>query len=68
MAEEQTPTTPESPAPAGDAAAAKKNKKVNRLLADELSEKIADLDSKNQTKSKYYKHLLLRKEEAQKKA
>ena len=67
MAEEQT-QTPVPAAPAGEAVAPKKNKKVNRLLADELTQKIADLDGKNQTKSKYYKHLLARKEEAQKKA
>jgi len=66
MAEEQT-QTPVTP-PAGEAAAPKKNKKVNRLLPDELNLKIADLDGKTQTKSRYYKHLLARKEEAQKKA
>ncbi len=67
MAEEQA-QAPAPAAPAGDAAPAKKNKKVNRLPADDLNGKIAELESKNQTKSKYYKHLLARKEEAQKKA
>ncbi|MCU0821097.1 MAG: hypothetical protein MUC95_01325 [Spirochaetes bacterium] len=65
MAEEQIQTPP---APAGDAAAAKKNKKVNRLSADDITRKIAELEGKNESKSKYYKHLQARKEEAQKKA
>jgi hypothetical protein len=65
MADEQIQTPA---APAGGVIAPKKNKKVNRLLFDELNQKIADLEGKTQTKSRYYKHLLARKEESQKKA
>lgn len=42
-----------------------KNKKINRLNAEQLNAKISDFDSKNQTKSIYYKHLLQRKRETE---
>ena len=61
---------PKEEKPAGEAAAqdstlSKKNKKINRLTVDELNAKIKELENANQTKSKYFKHLLHRKEELQ---
>ena len=51
-----------APAPAEAAAPAKK-KKVNRLTVAELDKKISVLEEANQVKSKYYRHLLSRRNE-----
>jgi hypothetical protein len=40
-----------------------KNSKVNRLKVDELNRKIKEMEEKNLVKSRYYKHLLMRKKE-----
>ncbi|MDY6970011.1 MAG: hypothetical protein SVR08_15335 [Spirochaetota bacterium] len=40
-----------------------KNKKINKLSADELNSKLEVLDKDKQTYSRYYKHLLARKQE-----
>lgn len=40
-----------------------KTKKVNRLSTADLNTKISDFEAKNQTNSKYYKHLLERKKQ-----
>jgi hypothetical protein len=52
----------------GSQQAAKKTKKVNRLTAAELQQKISDFESSQQTKSVYYKHLLQRKRELESRA
>ena len=52
----------------GSQQAAKKAKKVNRLTAAELQQKINDFESSQQTKSVYYKHLLQRKRELESRA
>jgi hypothetical protein len=46
-------------------ATSKRNKKINRLSVEELEKKIEELEKTNQTKTVYYKHLLLRKQELQ---
>lgn len=43
----------------------KKNKKINRLSLEELDKKIEELEKADQTKTVYYRHLLLRKQELQ---
>jgi hypothetical protein len=43
----------------------KRNKKINRLSVEELEKKIEELEKTSQTKTVYYKHLLLRKQELQ---
>jgi hypothetical protein len=61
MADEaQTPQAAQT-----EGAAAKKNSKINRLTTAELNSKIAAFEQSNQTKSKYYKHLLERRQEIQ---
>jgi hypothetical protein len=64
MADEVQATQPAvgAAAPEG-AAAAKKTKKVNRLNAKDISTKIEALENSHATGSKYYKHLLQRKQE-----
>ena len=56
MAEEET-TQSETPS--------KKNKKINKLSIEELNAKIEELKKGNHTNSRYYKHLLIRKQELQ---
>lgn len=64
MADEVQATQPaEGAAAPQGAAAAKKNKKVNRLNATDISAKIEALENSNAAGSKYYKHLLQRKQE-----
>jgi hypothetical protein len=67
MAEEQAvkaeEKTPEGAAPSEQKAA--KKKKINRLALDEINKKIEALMQANQTKSRYYQHLLQRKNELQ---
>jgi len=43
-----------------------KKKKVNQLTADELKKKIADMQEKKQTESRYFKHLSERLKEMEK--
>jgi hypothetical protein len=43
--------------------AADKKKKVNKLTAQALADQIKALEEKNQTTSRYYRHLLQRKKE-----
>lgn len=43
----------------------KKNKKINQFSMDELNQKIEEMGKANQTKSRYYKHLLERRDELQ---
>jgi len=45
--------------------AGSKKKKINRHSAQEINRKIEALESANQTKSVYYKHLLNRRAEMQ---
>ncbi|MCU0843638.1 MAG: hypothetical protein MUC76_01780 [Spirochaetes bacterium] len=42
------------------AAAAAKNKKINRLKKDELKKKIDEIEQANHVKSRYYRHLMMR--------
>ncbi len=58
----------ENKGPQGEGAASQKTKKINRMTADEIKKKIGDLESANQTKSVYFKHLLQRKNEMEKPA
>lgn len=58
MAEETQGTQP-----AEGAAAAKKNKKINRMNVKDITAKIEALEKSNATGCKYYKHLLQRKQE-----
>ncbi|HOW81129.1 MAG TPA: hypothetical protein PK573_01105 [Spirochaetota bacterium] len=48
----------------GEAAPAK-NKKINKLDARAINAKIGEMEEKKQTTSRYYKHLLQRKKEAE---
>jgi hypothetical protein len=43
----------------------KKNKKINKLALDDINKKIEVSVQANQIKSKYYQHLLQRKNELQ---
>lgn len=65
MPEEAKSTQPAdgAAAPEGGQAAGKKNKKINRLDAAELSARIEAIETSTMTGSKYYKHLLQRKRE-----
>jgi hypothetical protein len=67
MADEvQAAQTAEGAAPAapeGAQAAAKKPTKINRMDAGALASKIEEIEKINMTGSKYYKHLLQRKQE-----
>lgn len=64
MADEVQATQPAAGAAATEGAAgAKKNKKINRLEAKDIAGKIEALENSNATGSKYYKHLLQRKQE-----
>jgi hypothetical protein len=66
MAEEQAVKKEEQPAEgAAQGDASKKNKKINRLTLNEISKKIEALGQANQVKSKYYQHLMQRKNEFQ---
>jgi len=60
----QTPSDPtvDSVQPSGESAT-KKQKKVNRLSIDAINKKISELEEKNHRNSRYYKHLLMRKNE-----
>ncbi|HOO72380.1 MAG TPA: hypothetical protein PK926_11515 [Spirochaetota bacterium] len=60
MSEEQK--TQEAPQQ-GEAAAAAKTKKVNRLGLQAINDKMKELEEKNQASSRYFKHLLQRKKE-----
>ncbi len=42
-----------------------KNKKINRLSSGDINSKIENLEKTNQIRSKYYKHLLDRRNELQ---
>jgi hypothetical protein len=64
MADEVQATQPaEGVAAPEGAAGAQKNKKINRLNGKDVAAKIEALESSNATGSKYYKHLLQRKQE-----
>ena len=65
MAEETQKTQPaeQTAAPEGGQTADKKNKKINRLDANELTSRIEAIETSTMTGSKYYKHLLQRKRE-----
>ncbi len=45
------------------AAAAAKNKKINKLTKDELKKKIDEIETANHVKSRYYRHLVMRSAE-----
>ena len=49
--------------PSETATAGKKKKKINKLSPEEIKERIDELEKKNLTQSKYYKHLLQRRNE-----
>lgn len=64
MADEVQATQPAEGAAAPEGAAgAKKNKKINRMNAKDIASRIEALESSNATGSKFYKHLLQRKQE-----
>ncbi len=44
---------------------AAKKKKVNRLSLNDINNKIEELNKASHTRSKYYQHLLVRKNELQ---
>ena len=56
MAEEEIPQSE---------ASSKKNKKINKLSIDELNQKIEEFEKANQKNSRYYKHLVIRRQELQ---
>lgn len=63
MADEVQATQPAGGAAAEGAAGAKKNRKINRLDPKDVAAKIEALENTNAIGSKYYKHLLQRKQE-----
>jgi hypothetical protein len=58
MAEENATQNTEGAAQGG-----KRNKKINRMSAQDLESRIEDIQKAGFTGSKYYKHLLQRKQE-----
>lgn len=56
-------TVAEKGGESGAAAAGKKNQKINRMTVEELNEKIAALEKSGGSNSKYFKHLMERKNE-----
>ncbi len=66
MSEEIKETQEEKPATeetAAEATSGSKKNKINRLTEDELKNKIAEMEKNSVTHSKYYKHLIERKNE-----
>jgi hypothetical protein len=63
MAEEVKEVQGEAQPGASAPASERKNQKINRLTVDAIAGKIKELEEKNQTNSKYYQHLILRKKE-----
>ncbi len=69
MAEDQVTqpeeTTKEGQAPNAESGETPKRKKINRLSPDVLSKKIDEMEKANQVHSRYYQHLIQRKNEMQ---
>lgn len=73
MAEEDQVTQPEETekaeqaptAESGETAASTKRKKINRLSLDMVTRKIDEMEKADQIHSKYYQHLIDRKNEMQ---
>jgi len=71
-AEEQAPAEEKAPEKAASeeapesAPAPEKKKKINRLTPEELNKKIKMIEESGQVKSRYYKHLVQRKNEMEK--
>jgi hypothetical protein len=65
MAEEAVKPVEGAAAPAQDGAKANKKKKINRLSLNDITSKIDELAKANHFRSKYYQHLVNRKNDMQ---